>query len=242
MDRRSFIKTVLSSSLVVPLAAASKAASPTRALYVIGDAPQTLLPELLAGIGQTGRGRSCAISENGPVSENVRAALAEKGWSFIPLSRKADVRVSFALLRSACAPSFALIQNGRVIDIRARRLQGLWREISLSGPRSSLLTVVAFSGGGPSSSDGSRAALYLDGKKKDILDLGRDASRTYESGGGFVAVAVEGGAVRVSDSSCRHRICACSGPVSSGGQRIICAPNRFLLEVEGRSAVDSIIG
>jgi len=194
MDRRSFIKAVLSSSLAVPLAAASKAGPPSKALYVIGDAPQTLLPELLAEIGQGGRGRTCAISENGPVSERVRTALAEKGWSFVPWSGKADVRVSLAFLRSACAPSFALIQNGRVVDIRARRLQGLWREISLAGPRSSLLTVVAFPDAGPSPSGGSRAALYLDGKKKDILDLGRDASRTYESGGGFVTVAVEGGA------------------------------------------------
>ncbi len=242
MDRRNFIKTVLSSSLVLPLAAASKASPPTKALYVIGDTPQNLLPKLLAEIGQPGRGRTCTLSENGPVSERVRSALAEKGWDVVPLTRKAGVRISFALLGSACSPSFALIQNGRVVDIRRRGLRGLWREVSSSGPRSSLLTVAAFSGVGPASSDGSRAVLYLDGKKKDILDLGRDASRTYESGGGFVTVAVERGAVRVSDSSCRHRICACSGPVSSGGQRIICAPNRFLLEVEGRSAVDSIIG
>lgn len=242
MDRRSFIKTVLTSSLAVPLAAASKAEPSAKALYVISDTPQALLPDLLVEIGQAGPGRSCAILENGPASEKVQAALAGKGWRLVPLDRKADVRISFALLRSASAPSFALVQNGRVVDIRTRRLQGLWKEASLSGPRSSLLTVAAFPGSAPSSLKGSRAALYLDGRKKDSLDLGREGSRTYEAGGGFVTIAVEGGAARVVDTSCRHRICASSGPVSSAGQRLICAPNRFLLEVEGRSAVDSILG
>ena len=246
MDRRRFLKTVLSSSLVLPLAAASRFESPSSggALYLISDSPHAILPDLLAELEPLSRpgARSCVISGSHPFAEKVRQALAAKGWSFASGDRGADVRLSFAPLRQACAPSFTLVRNGRVVDVRENRLQALWKEISQTGPRSSVLTVAAFQPKAQGLPRGARVAAYLDGKKKDSLDLARDRSRTFESAGGFVTIAVEGGSVRVLDSSCRHKVCAGSGPVSGAGERIICAPNRFFLEVEGQSRVDAIIG
>jgi len=246
MDRRRFLKTVLSSSLVVPLAAASKFEWPSSggALYLISDSPQEILPAVLAEVAPLGRlaGRACALSGSHPFAEKVRSALLAKGWSFAPGDRGADVRLSFAPLRQACAPAFAFVQDGRVVDVRENRLRALWKEISQTGPRSSVLTVASFQPKAQALPAGGRVAVYLDGKKKDSFDLAGDRSKTFESAGGFITVAVEGGAARVLDSSCRHKVCAGSGTVSGAGERIICAPNRFFLEVEGQSRVDAIIG
>lgn len=246
MDRRRFLKTVLSSSLAVPLAAASKFESPSSggALYLISDSPHTLLPDLLAELEPLGGlgGRDCAFSGSHPFAEKVRRAMAAKGWSIASGDSGADVRLSFAPLSQACAPSFTLVRNGRVFDVRENRLRTIWKEISQAGQRSSVLTVAAFRPKAQGLSRGARAAVYLNGKKKDAIDLNRDRSKTFESAGGFVTVAAEGGSVRVLDSSCRHKVCAGSGSVSGAGERIICAPNRFFLEVEGPSPVDAVIG
>jgi len=246
MDRRRFLKTVLSSSLVVPLAAASKFEWPSSggALYLISDSPQAILPDILAEVAPLGRvaGRTCALSGSHPFAEKVRSAMAAKGWSLVPGTRGVGVLLSFAPLSRACAPSFTFVQDGRVVDVREDRLRAIWKEISQTGPRSSVLTVAAFRPKAQGLPRGGRLAVYLDGKKKDSFDLAKDRSRTFESAGGFVTVGVEGGSARVLDSSCRHKVCAGSGSVSGAGERIICAPNRFFLEVEGQSRVDAIIG
>jgi hypothetical protein len=246
MDRRRFLKTVLSSSLIVPLAAASKSGSPSSggALYVISDSPHVLLPDLLAGLEPLGGwgSRTCALSGSHPFAEKVREALAAKGWRLAAGDSVADVRLSFAPLGRACAPSFTLVRNGRVVDVRENRLRTLWKEISETGPRSSVLTVAAFRPTARALPRGAGVAVYLNGIKKDAFDLTRNRTKTFESAGGFVTVAVEGGSVRVVDSSCRHKVCAGSGAVAGSGERIICAPNRFFLEVEGRNRVDAVIG
>jgi len=246
MERRRFLKTVLSSSLAVPLAAASKFEWPSSggALYLISDSPQATLPDILAEVAPLGRiaSRTCALSGSHPFAEKVRSALLAKGWSFTPGDRGADVLLSFAPLSQACLPSFTFVQNGRVVDVRENRLRALWKDISQAGPRSSVLTVATFGPKAQGLPCGGRLAVYLDGKKKDSFDLAKDRSRTFESAGGFVTVGVEGGSARVVDSSCRHKVCAGSGSVSGAGERIICAPNRFFIEVEGRSRVDAILG
>jgi hypothetical protein len=246
MDRRRFLKTVLSSSLVVPLAAASNFESPSSggALYLISDSPQTLLPGLLAELAPLcgAGGRTWAFSGSHPDADKLVSAMASKGWTFASGARGADVLLTFSPLRQACAPSFTLVRGGRVIDVRENRLRALWKDISQSGPRSSVLTVASFRPKSQGLPAGSRVAVYLEGRKKDALDLARDRSKTFETAGGFVKLAVEAGSVRVLDSSCRHKVCAGSGSVSGAGERIICAPNRFFLEIEGRGRVDSIIG
>ncbi len=245
MDRRLFFKTMLSSSLAIPLIAGLKpgAASSGGELFVISDAPQDVLPPLLAGLSREGRlSRGLfSLDSSHPLAEAVGAALTREGWRRPAAGQSADLVLSFSPLRQACAPSFTFVRDGRVVDIRQGTLLSLWREISKPGARSTSLLVASLK---PRTAPerGERALLYLDGKKKDRLDLDREVHKTYETAGGFVRVAVEGGSVRVTDSSCRHKICASAAAVSAGGDRIICAPNRFLVRVEGRRSVDAVIG
>ncbi|MCJ7610747.1 MAG: NusG domain II-containing protein [Candidatus Aminicenantes bacterium] len=246
MDRRLFLKTVLSSSLALPLTAAlgPEAPSGEKALYLITDFPQDILPGLLASIDRLAgdAGRSIALAHSHPLAEKVGSALKAQGWNPAPPGDNADIVLSFASLDRPCAPSFAFIQNGRVVDLRRRRLMTLWEEMSRSGLRSSVLTVAALRPRRPISAGGSRAAIYLDGKKQGAISLVQDAVRTFESAGGFVTVRVADGRAKVWDSSCRQKICLCSSAVSAAGERIICAPNRFTLQVEGQGRVDTVIG
>ena len=46
----------------------------------------------------------------------------------------------------------------------------------------------------------------------------------------------------VDQSCCRNKICVATAPVALAGERIICAPNHFLLEIEGTPFVDTVIG
>lgn len=246
MDRRRFLKTVLSSSLAVPLTAALRPQAPSgeKALYLITDFPQDFLPRLLASIdrpaGDTGRGVALAYSH--PLAEKVGPALKAQGWNPVPPGDNADIVLSFASLDRPCAPSFVFIQNGGVVDLRRRRLMPVWEEMSRSGPRSSVLTVAALRPRRPIPACGSRAAISIDGKRKGAISLVQDATRTFESAGGFVTVRVADGRAKVWDSSCRQKICLCSSAVSAAGERIICAPNRFTLQVEGQEQVDTVLG
>ncbi len=245
MDRRLFFKTVLSSTLAIPLVAGLKpgAESSGGEIFLISDSPQDILPPLLQGLSREGRlSRGFfSLAESEPLAEAVGTALAKNGWRRAAHGQRADLTLSFSPLRQACAPSFTFVRDGRVVDVRQGDLLALWREISKPGARSTSLTVASLKARS-ASGRGENAVLYLDGRKKDRLDLGREVIKTYETAGGFVRVAVEGGSVRVSDSSCRHKICASSAAVSGSGERIVCAPNRFLVQVEGRRSVDTVIG
>ena len=246
MDRRLFFKSVFTSSLALPLAAALEAHAPAGggALYVISDAPQDFLPVLLESAGRASgaEGRRLAFAQSHSLAEAVRRSLAGQGWTEAPHGSAPDIRISFAVLDRACPPSFTFIRNGRVVDLRETHLRELWTEMSGPGLRSSVLTSAVFPSPRSDRASGSRVSVLINGQRKESLRLDRDIVRTYESAGGFVTVRVSDGRARVEDSSCRQRICVCSGPVSAAGERVICAPGRFVLEVEGRGRVDTAIG
>jgi hypothetical protein len=55
-------------------------------------------------------------------------------------------------------------------------------------------------------------------------------------------VRVESGSARVVESPCLHQICRNTPPISLSGERVICAPHHFLLEIQGPSGLDTVIG
>jgi hypothetical protein len=246
MDRRLFFKTLLSSSLAAPLAASLAAGSPADgwAFYLIGDSPQDTLPAMLTELrrrGRTARG-AVTVEPGHPASAGVEQCLRDLGWNTAPGDRAAGLRLSFLKLRRPAAPSFTWVRNGRVIDLRREGLKGVGEGILRSERSSSLLTSAVFrSGKGPLRGTG-RAGLYIDGRRRERLDLGHNLVRTYERAGGFVTVSIQDGRARVLDSSCRHKICVGSPAADAPGDRLVCAPNRFVLEVEGAGPVDTIIG
>ena len=72
-----------------------------------------------------------------------------------------------------------------------------------------------------------------------LLTLGL-AARPYfaaKSAGGYtLTVAVENGAVRVSESDCPNQDCVHSGAISRAGQSIVCLPARVAVTLEGAAS------
>lgn len=80
---------------------------------------------------------------------------------------------------------------------------------------------------------GGEAVIELDGEELTRLPLSRDAVLTVGEGEHSNTVAVENGAVRVTQASCPDRICIRRGAISRGGESIVCLPNRLVVTVTG---------
>jgi hypothetical protein len=103
------------------------------------------------------------------------------------------------------------------------------------------LTVAALARPGAKRNAGELATITMNGQRKDEFSLAKNQKRSYAARLGRITVQIVGGNVHVSNSPCRHKICLYSPPISLSGERIICAPNHFLLEVGGNT-VDTVIG
>lgn len=81
-------------------------------------------------------------------------------------------------------------------------------------------------------SEASYAVITLDGTAADRIPLDAEGSYNYPQIPGMV-FTVQDGAVSVSESSCKDRICVRTGAVSHKGEAVICVPNRVAVTVEG---------
>ncbi len=244
MDRRNFLKAVFSSSLIVPLLATEPRTERNLACYLIGDHPERYLPAIIdemAAMASVRSGRFSLLNSH-PFAHEIKSVLGRNGWDFSSRPSDSSLLVSFEPLRLRAAPSFTLVQDKKIRDIRSRRLSRLWQEMSASGPLSTCLTVCALRPDRPSASPPKAVAIYEDGQRKELLSLAQDQQKTYTTAAGEVVISVEGGTARVAAATCRHRICQAALPASRPGERIICAPGRFLLEIEGSRLVDTVTG
>jgi hypothetical protein len=107
---------------------------------------------------------------------------------------------------------------------------------------SSWLTIASFNTRRVDAYQGTSASIYLEGQKVESVSLEKTVSRKLQTERGDINVVVENGKAWVSGSSCRHKICLFTPPVSLAGERIICAPNHFLLEIQGSRHIDTAIG
>jgi len=244
MDRRNFIKTVLSTSLLTPLLVRARPTEPDLALFLISDNPQDYLPMIMGELGTEPSfwlGRFSFLTPH-PSEQEIRRALAANGWRYSASPCSAGLNLSFAPLHHSARPSFTLVREGKIVDIRSRRMNRLWKEMNDSTPESACLTITSMPGPRRSLAPGRTAAIYTDGKKRAVLALDKNQTKRFASAGGEVVVGIEGGRAVVLASTCRHKICQSSLPASLAGERIICAPNRFLLEIEGPRFVDTVTG
>ena len=75
-----------------------------------------------------------------------------------------------------------------------------------------------------------------DGETVERCALSNYEGGTYESRGYTLTVAVENGAVRVSESDCPNQDCVHSGAISRAGQSIVCLPARVAVTLEGAAS------
>ena len=79
-------------------------------------------------------------------------------------------------------------------------------------------------------------SVAIDGETVERRALSAYTGGTYESRGYTLIVAVENGAVRVSESDCPNQDCVHSGAISRAGQSIVCLPARVAVTLEGTSS------
>jgi len=244
MDRRSFIKTFFSAPFLTPLLGRARFTEPGFVLCLISDHPQDHLPLIFGEIGTEPSfwlGRFSFRNPH-PSEEEIKRVLGRIGWRYASPASSRGLSFSFTPLHHAVRPSFTLISDGRIRDIRSRRLSRLWKEMNESEPQSDCLTIASIQRPQPRSVPGLAVAIYTDGKKRHVLPLGKNQGKRFILPGGEVVVGIEKGKAQVLASTCRHKICQSSPPASLAGERIICAPNRFLLEIEGPKFVDTVTG
>ena len=75
-------------------------------------------------------------------------------------------------------------------------------------------------------------SIAIDGETVERCALSNYEGGTYESRGYTLTVAVENGAVRVSESDCPNQDCVHSGAISRAGQSIVCLPARVAVTLE----------
>ena len=212
MKRRNFVRALIAPAILLPLARAGEPNTEDGALYLISDRPEKYIPLLLTEL------RHCGLGSG----------------------KRPNLRSTF--MQESRPPSFTAALNGKVIDLRRSEIASLWRAMQSESP-SRRLTILEFAPTAPSSARrGAEVLVKTDGCIIDRLPLSRGAGRVYPVRGGRISVRVENGAARIEDSTCPQKICAFSPPISTAGERIICAPHRFILEIPGRGDWDTTTG
>ena len=244
MDRRSFFKTIMTTSMLTPFMLASKSHKNNLELFLISDEPQSFLPEILneLEIFRKTVARSFAFLDTHPQLSSLKHSLEINGWKHVNIPSSAGINLSFSHLHHDARPSFTLVENGRIFDIRTQKLRSLWEKINHNRGTSYSMTTAAVNKENVSGCAGEKAVIYSSGSRMGVLPLNKDSQLTIAAPLGNITVAVKDGKARVHDSSCQGKICLYSPPVWRRGERIICAPNRFFLAIEGGHGVDTVIG
>lgn len=244
MDRRSFFKTIMTTSMLTPFLLASKFHQHDLEFFLISDEPQSFLPEILNELEmlQKTKTRTFTFLDTHPQMSSLIRSLGVAGWKHINDPFSADITLTFSHLHHEARPSFTLVENGRISDIRNQKLRFLWEKINRSGLKSASLTTAALNKINKSGYAGEKVSIYRSGKRIEVLPLTEDAQKAFSAPFGKITVAVKEGKARVIDSSCQGKICLYSPPVWRRGERIICAPNQFFLAIDGGHGVDTVIG
>ena len=243
MNRRHFLQAILGTPLLTPFLLASKKTAHNSELYLISDHPQSYLCPLLETLQDScgPKQKTFTFLNPHPNQEDLRHLLMQRGWSPAAHPSHSDLTLSFSHLSRKACPSFSLVKNGKILDIRTWKLNSLWQSMTRTGSLASLLTVAAFARR-PSPLKGDHSIyLYKDGYPIEQLPLKGSWTRQIPTKQGPITVRMHDGQTWITESSCRHKICVSTPPISMAGERIICAPNHFLLEIQGRM-VDTVIG
>ncbi|NIM58285.1 MAG: hypothetical protein GTO16_04995 [Candidatus Aminicenantes bacterium] len=243
MDRRSFFRRILYAPLLTPFILNAKSSQTGFQFYVLADSPQVFLPTILQELQKCGmiQSHSFTLLNLHPEEKELKRTLSEQGWRLVPRLSQPDLALSFRHLRNRAIPSFTFIKGGKVRDLRSRKLRTLWKEMNNHSP-SCWLTIAHFNSKGVHPYQGAYASFYIEGQKVGNVSLEKNFFRKFQTERGNINVIVENGKARVSESSCRHKICLLTPPVYLAGERIICVPNHFLLEIQGSHCIDTVIG
>lgn len=78
--------------------------------------------------------------------------------------------------------------------------------------------------------DGEYAVVYIGNEEVARYSLSQDGE--YSLGGGTNIITVKDGAVYMTHADCPDKLCINQGKIYLSGERIVCLPNRIMIEVE----------
>jgi hypothetical protein len=239
MDRRNFLQTLLAAPLLTQYIQASQSNRRRQEFYMISDNPGPWMDQLFKEAdGIESHGRFAFLNQH-PQEEKIRTRLIQAGWKEVNSPFQAELCISGSRLQSAAPPSFTMVEKGRIRDIRNARLYPVWKAVQKHSPSRQLTT---FSFMPQNAGCGKTAVVYHHGRKIAAFPLSRQTTKSFPSGNGHIKVRIDRGKAWVEESPCPQEICRHAAPVCLAGERIICAPNRFLLEIEGDGGVDTVLG
>ena len=77
--------------------------------------------------------------------------------------------------------------------------------------------------------------IRSDGKIVKELPINKDAVFEVKSKEGHLFVEIKNGKVRVTNSTCKDKLCEKEGWISNVGESIICLPNRISISIIGKN-------
>lgn len=242
MDRRDFMKTIVATSLISPFILNQKIGHHQSELFLISEEPHKDLFSLLAELNRLNlfSGQKFYVADSHPHQKEILLFLKNQGLLLVP-EKKAEIIINFVHLLDPARPSFTLVQEGKIRDLRSSKLYSLWQQMQ-SRPKTKSLTIASLTPSYPPFQLGKILAVRIEGKVMERLPLAQPVRRLIDTGFGRVILRIEGSRAWVEDSTCRNRICLASSPIKFIGERIICAPNHLVVEIEGRSWLDAVVG
>lgn len=246
MERREFMKGLFGIALFPPFLSALDKEKASQELLLIDDSPEEILPFLLDELKKKGllffRAPLFSFSNPHLREEELKKALQKKGWNLADKLSQAHFLLFSGFLAHPVPPSFVFIHMGEIQDLRQGSLFSAWKDLQKNRRPSRFLTRISWRNKTQGFFPGQYLAIYRDGRLLERLSLKKDASRKFLTSTGPFLVCLEKGKSWVEKSFCRQKICMTHPPVHIAGERIICAPNRILLEVERHSSLDTSIG
>ncbi|MFQ6083111.1 MAG: NusG domain II-containing protein [Candidatus Aminicenantia bacterium] len=241
MDRRNFLK----SFLIIPSFPYSLFLSDVDKSYfqifIISSFPQRILPFLLKRVKELEmiKEKHFSFSGNHPNRNKLIKALLSDGWK--NSVSNLGIKISFHILKESVAPSFTLLRDGRIFDLRRRGFFSLWEKMNEMESSTSWITIVSKEKR-QIAYPGKIVSFFIEGKEVEQIPLSAKYKKAFSCREGKVVVSIKDRQVWVEKSSCRNKICLKTPPAFLEGERIICAPNGFLLEVKGNFHIDTSIG
>ncbi len=90
----------------------------------------------------------------------------------------------------------------------------------------------------PKAGDGAVVRVYIDGELASEHSLSDDGE--YVLNGGTNVLTISGGTAAVTRAECPDHVCVRTGAISRVGERIVCLPNRVMVEIVGDSELDFV--
>ena len=86
---------------------------------------------------------------------------------------------------------------------------------------------------GSSPTDQKQVVISVAGSDYGTYDLNQDQEIDIERGEHFNKVIIKNGTAQISEANCHNQLCVHQGSIQKVNQRIICLPNRVMVEIIG---------